>query len=83
MNNQVENFFNADFSDLEMPLIAVFFDPKDVPGKYVARVFDLGKPTDMMTIKDTLEEIRAAIPPVFNRIPRTAEDHPTVVEVWL
>ena len=84
MNKLVKDFYSVDFSDLSMPLITIFFNPKDVPGKYVARVFDLNKPTDMMTIKDTLEDIRETIPPQFaNRIPRTPEDHESVVEVWL
>lgn len=83
MNKQVDTFYQVDFSGLRFPLITVFFDPKDVPGKFVARISDLNQPTDTMIIKDSLEEIREAIPPNFNRILRNPEDHPSIVEVWI
>jgi hypothetical protein len=84
MNKQVVDFFNVDFSDLKMPVIVIFFDPIDVPDQYVARIFDLDKPTDTMTIRDTLEEIRATMPPRFAaKLLRHQEDHVSVVEYWI
>lgn len=83
LNKQVDTFYQVDFSDLNFPMIVVFFNPKDIPDKYVARVFDLDKATDTMTIRDTLEGIRETIPNRFFRIDRSPEDHPSVVEVWM
>ncbi|MFP7486281.1 hypothetical protein SFC65_19145 [Priestia filamentosa] len=66
-----------------MPIISVFYDTVDIPKKYAARLFDLEKPTNVVVIKDTLEEIRSSIPLQYTRIDRQPNDHPTVVEVWI
>ncbi|PGK52030.1 hypothetical protein CN918_30025 [Priestia megaterium] len=66
-----------------MPLIAVFFNTADMPNKYIARIFDKDKPTNIAVVKDSLEEMRSIIPAGLTCIPRKEDDHPTVVEVWL
>jgi hypothetical protein len=83
MNQILDDFTNVDVSGLKMPIISVFFDTIDIPKKYVARLFDLDKPTDIVVIKDTLEELRSIIPSELTRIERHQNDHPTVVEIWL
>ena len=46
----------------KMPLIVVYNNPEDYPNKYVARVWDVNRPTALVAVADTLEEIREAIP---------------------
>lgn len=65
------------------PVFTVFFSPKDFPGKYAVRLFDGDKPTRLLTLKDTLEQARAAIPEQFCCVPRSESDNVSVVETWL
>lgn len=70
------------------PIITVFFNPKDCPDKYIARIFVVESGKTMATkyciVADTLEGMRAQIP--TNHLlcfPRSPEDDPCVVESWL
>ena len=67
----------------QIPMIVIFNSPKDYPEKYVGRLWDLDKPTQVLTVKDTLEEVRAEIPFGFINIGRHASDDPAIVEVWI
>lgn len=82
-NKVVDSFLQVDVSDLKFPIISVFYNPLDQPGKYVARMFDLDQPTDTSMVKDTLVELYEGFPPNLTRIPRQPNDHESVVEVWL
>ncbi len=66
-----------------MPLITIYRSPKDYPGKYVARVFDLNIPTLLAVTADTLEEIRKCVPAIMHRMPRRPEDDPCIVEAYV
>lgn len=79
----IDSFYNVDYSDLKMPIIAVFYNTLDFPNTFVARLFDLQSPTNLIVVDDTLEGIRSKIPNIFTVIPRSKEDHETVVESWL
>ena len=48
----------VDMSGLKMPVIAVYERPDDYPDKYVARVFDMLKPTDAVIVKNSLSDIQ-------------------------
>lgn len=67
----------------KMPLIVVYNNPEDYPNKYVARVWDVNRPTVLVAVADTLEEIREAIPQDMYNIGRTPQDDPCIVEVWI
>ena len=41
-----------------MPIITIFNSPTDYPGKYVARVFDVGKPTNLAAVAGAEPERR-------------------------
>lgn len=82
-DKQVQTFEQVDFRLMKMPVIAVFYNTSDYKGKYIARLFDIENPMNIIVLKNTLEEIRAAIPKQFIRTSRLEEDHETVVEVWL
>lgn len=81
----MDNFLKAPLSRLvKVPIIAVYKYPKDYPNKYVARLWDIkNKPTMYVVIKDSLKEIRAAIPCTLTRIPPMPEDDPVLVETYL
>lgn len=65
------------------PLICVFNSPKDYPGLYVARLFDLTKPTKYAATAKTLEDIRKTIPAEMICFGRDKEDDPCIVETWI
>lgn len=66
-----------------MPIIAIFKHPKDYPDKYVARVFDIDRPTFLAVTADTLEEIRECVPEGMQRVPRSKLDAKEIVESWI
>ncbi len=82
---QISSIQEVDFSGLRVPFIAVYQSPEDFPGRYVARIFELDKPTDTVIVKKTLpelqEEIQAHTGKTF--IPRESGDVPCLVGVWI
>lgn len=66
-----------------LPLICIYNNPSDYPGKYVARLWDVDKPTDMVAIAESLEEIREAKPPEMMIMDRMPNDDPVIVETWI
>jgi len=65
-----------------LPLICIYNSPSDYPGKYVARLWDVDKPTNMVAIAESLEEIREAKPPEMMIVDRLPDDKPEIVETW-
>ena len=41
------------------PMICIYNCPDDYPDSIIARVWDMGRPTRLVAMADTLEEIRA------------------------
>ena len=66
-----------------LPLICIYNSPSDYPGKYVARLWDVDKPTNMVAIAESLEEIREAKPPEMMIVDRLPDDKPEIVETWI
>ena len=66
-----------------MPIITIFKSPADYPGKYVARVFDVDKPTTLAAVADTYEELQQAIPAGMVRLERNEKDDPVILETWI
>jgi endonuclease V-like protein UPF0215 family len=77
------------FKDIQLkkltkhPIITVYEKPKDYPNNFVARLFDFSKPTKMIVLKDSLEEIREIIPITMVCFPRLREDDEKIVECWM
>lgn len=66
------------------PLITVYENPRDFPGKWVARLFDFNRPTPVMAIADSHGELLKALPPSgMVRMSRRPDDDPVIVEVWM
>ena len=65
----------------------VYDRPPDYPESFVARKTVTGVSivtmTDEMFTADTLDELRALLPPGLYRIHRFEQDDPKIVEVWL
>lgn len=75
----------VDLSNIKVPVIVVYEHPSDYPQYYVARIFNVDKPTDTIMLKDTLEEIQEDVRNNTNMMfmLRGAEDDPCIVGVWL
>lgn len=67
----------------------VYANPSDFPGQHVARRWAVRPgspepdPCAVCIVRDTLAEVRAALPPGLYRRPRASDDDPTIVETWL
>ena len=66
-----------------VPLICIYFSPGDYPGKYVARLWDMLRPTNLIAVSDALEGIRQVIPDGMIRCPRHPGDDNCIVETWI
>ena len=81
----LDEFLNINLRQLaHVPIIAVYDNPKDYPGKFIARLWDIGKkPTRFVMVKGGLEDIRKNIPSGMVRLPPSPLDDPILVETWL
>lgn len=84
-NRQVNSVREIDFSGLHAPCIAVYRNPEDFPGKSVARVYDMDRPTDTVIVRENPIEIAVDILKYTGMrfIPRTEEDVPSLIGVWI
>lgn len=82
---QMNDFLEAPLNKfVKVPIIVIYKNPKDYQDKFVARLWDINnKPTKFVVIKDTLDEIRNAIPKRLKRIPRIVNDDPVIIETYL
>lgn len=68
---------------VKAPIICVYKSPADYPDQFVARLWDLDRPTRYIAVAGTLEEIRATIPEDLIRFRRDQSDDPCIVESWI
>lgn len=68
---------------VKAPIICIYESPADYPGQFVARLWDLDKPTRYIVVADMLEAVRAAIPEDMIRFRRDQNDDPCIVESWI
>jgi hypothetical protein len=62
----------------------VYNNPKDYPGKAVARLFIGQNPTNIVIVKNELNEVRAVMLAMGHTcLERMKEDDPCIVETWL
>lgn len=85
MDKKVDSIKEVDLSGLEMPMIVVYDHPTDYPDNYVARVFEVGNPTNAVIVKDDVDEIQQDIRENTDMMffPRESEDKPCIVGVWM
>ena len=84
-NVEVKSIRDVDLSVLQLPQVAVYNKPDDYPDKAVARVFDNGKPTNIIMLADDPNDLRWDIRKYTNLVwfPRGKEDVPALVGVYL
>ena len=76
-------------SERVLPIIVIYKNPLDHPGKYVVRRQWAGQGNVLiepgaLAVVDTLDEARAAVPPEQDTcLGRNPEDDPAIFEVWL
>lgn len=63
----------------KLPMITVYKHPE----QYVARVWDANRPTHLIALADTLDELREAIPQGMYNLGRQPQDDPCIMEVWI
>ena len=85
MENDVilDDFINHNFKPYFMPIITIYKNPSDYPNLYVARLFDFGNRTNIITKANSLNAIRQKIPKYFGRIIRDNEDDPYIIESYV
>jgi hypothetical protein len=68
----------------ELVIFAVYKNPSDYPGKWVVIKFTGLVPDDVpLTVADSMDEARKAIPPGMVNIGRHHNDDPVIFETWL
>ncbi len=67
----------------QLILWVVYKNPKDYPDKFVARPGVTGGMAGSILLADSLDALRAMLPPGLHRMERHPQDDPVVVEVWL
>lgn len=84
-NVEVKSIRDVDLSVLQLPQVAVYNKPDDYPDKAVARVFDNGKPTNIIMLADDPNDLRWDIRKYTNLgwFPRGKEDVPALIGVYL
>lgn len=84
-NVEVKSIRDVDLSVLQLPQVAVYNRPDNYPDKAVARVFDNGKPTNIIMLADNPNDLRWDIRKYTKLVwfPRGKEDVPALVGVYL
>lgn len=71
-------------SDRSRSMVCIYKHPKDYPDKYVARLFDHGKPTRFMVTADTLKDIQKEVPRGMGlKFYRCSDDDSAIFEIWM
>lgn len=68
-----------------LPIVTVYDSPADYPGMYVARLWDIDRPTDCVIVSGSLSGIQGVIRlilPQMSFIPRSTDD-PCIVGSYL
>jgi hypothetical protein len=74
------------FNNRDLLIWRIYANAGDQTAAFVARphsAFHDGKPMDFLLEAETLQEIRALLPPGLRYIPRSPEDAPVIVETWI
>lgn len=85
MDKRVDSIKEVNLNDYEMPMIVVYDHHEEYPEAYSARVFENGEPTETVIVKDDVDEIQQDIRENTDMMffPRSLEDKPYIVGVWM
>ena len=56
-NKIIHSFREVDLSAIAIPSIAIYKHPRDIPDKYVARVYACSSPTNVIMLADSAEGV--------------------------
>lgn len=80
----METFRDGPIHNLaKLPIIVLYEKPIDYPEHYVARLFNVNKPTKVIVIKDSLQELRKTIPVHMLKINRSTLDESQIIESYI
>lgn len=79
----LENFNDVNFSKIKAGMIVIYDHPRDYRWGYVARIWDMDRPTNFVVADKDIGILRGMIPKNMNCIGRYQDDDPCIVEVWL
>ena len=65
------------------PRYVIYDHPRDYPGEFVVRRWELGKPRELLGSANTLQGARKLLPPGLVNLGRYEQDDPFIVEVWV
>ena len=82
---EIKTMKGFDLSIFEFPQVAVFDKPEDYPENAVARIFDNGRPTNVIMLADKVNDLRWDIRKHTHLgwCPRGKEDVPALLGVYL
>lgn len=86
MKQLINTFSQVNFTDIKVPVIAIYNNPSDYRGYFVARIWDSSTPTNILMLKKDVESIRQDIRknlPDMVRLPRRKCDNKCLIETWL
>jgi len=78
----ITNFNKVNISRMKMPFIVIYDHPKDYSESYVARIFEVNAPTNMVIVSKDLESLREKIPKNMIKFQREKEDDENIVESY-
>ena len=68
----------------KIPIIVMYERPGDYPNRYVARLWDIDRPTTLFETAETLEELELLLPlEGMVWIERHANDDPVILGTWV
>lgn len=84
-DRKVDSVSQMNFERLKLPLIAIYQNPDDYPGYYIARLFDIDRPTNVVMMKKELAELQKDIREHTEMvwIKRSQNDVPALVGTWI
>lgn len=84
-NMQVQIFksFEAILDECRLPLVTVYYSPEDFRDMWVARLYDIERPTKYFALANTYKDLKAFKPRNMQIFQRDDKDALSIVEVWL
>ncbi|WP_417898226.1 hypothetical protein ABN702_18580 [Bacillus haimaensis] len=79
----INSFSDINMKEYSMPIICIYNSPSDYKGMFVARLFDVNKPTPIILMRLTLDAIRSEIPVGFTLVPKSAGEDANIVESYI
>lgn len=74
--------------DESLKMFVIYQNPRDYPGKYVVRAWDIGSATispemEPRHVSDSIEGARDSLPPGLMKLDRAPFDDEVIVETWI